>query len=88
MLDDANASAGNTSLQDAIAEVTLSIRSESQLSAFVSTLQDSSPPVTSFFTYLIKYIEYNRSRYLGLKLDLIHLRSEFTTLKRDVSHLF
>ena len=86
MPDDANALTGTTSLNDAIAELTLSSWSESQLSSFLSTLQDSSPPVTNLFTYLMKYIEYNRSGYLGLKLDLIHIRSEFTTLKRDVSH--
>ena len=78
---------GTASLTDAIAEVTLSSWSDSQLSAFLSTLQDLSPPVTNFFTYLIKYIEYNRIGYLGLKHDLIYIRSELTALKREDSNV-
>ena len=65
MPDEAETS-GAASLKDAINEVTLSSWSDAQLSAFVRTLKDTSPPVTDFFKYIIQCIEYNTSRYLGL----------------------
>ena len=74
MPDEANTSAGQTSLHEAVAEVTLSAWSEQQLTAFLSTLQNTSPAVQNFFIYLIKFIEYNRGRYKGLKQDVIHVR--------------
>ena len=85
MPDEAGTS-GATSLKDAIDEVTLSSWSDAQLSAFLRTLQDTPPPVTDFFKYIIWYIEYNRSRYLGLKYDLIQVRSEFASPKREVKN--
>ena len=76
----------NITLQDAILEVSLSQWSETHLNAFIRSLDTQEPASVTFFTYLTKYVEYNRGRYQMLKQELFNIRSEFTALKREVAN--
>ena len=73
-----------TTLKDALDGVALSVLSDNHLRAFFNTLEDRSDPLTDFFTFLVYFIEYNRLKYLAMKFEFIQLRSEFTSLKREV----
>ena len=78
--------AANITLQNAILEITLSQWSETHLNAFIRTLPEAEPACVTFFTYLTKYVEYNRGRYQMLKQETINIRSELHALKREVAN--
>ena len=70
----------------AIQEVTLSTWSETCLNTFIRSLETQEPACITFFTYLTKYVEYNRSRYQSMKEAVIRIRTELNALKREVAN--
>ena len=78
------AAASNVTLLDAINDVTLSTWSSSRPNTFIRSLYNQSPGVVVFFTYLTKYVEYNRARYSVLKEEVLKIKAELAVLKEDV----
>ena len=78
------AAASNVTLLDAINDVTLSTWSSSRLNMFIRSLDNQSPGIVVFFTYLTKYVEYNRARYSVLKEEVLKIKAELAALKEDV----
>ena len=76
----------NQSLKDAIDGVDITTFSDEILRNYLDTLSElnRTRPVVDFFAFLIRYIEYNRIKYLTCKHEIIQLRQEFTSLKREV----
>ena len=75
----------NRTMQDVIQTVTLSEYSEAQLDALVDTLTGTNKThFKRFLQYVLQFIEYNRSRYLQVKHDLIQIKEELSSLKDDV----
>ena len=79
---------GNLSLKDAIDGVAITGFSDELLRNYLDTLdkRDKTQPVIDFFAFAIRYIEYNRIKYLTCKHEIIQLRQEFTALKREVQN--
>ena len=77
---------GNQSLKDAIDGVAITTFSDELLRNYLDTLSElhRTRPVVDFFAFLIRYTEYNRIKYLTCKHEIIQLRQEFTTLKREI----
>ena len=77
---------GTQSLKDAIDGVAITTFSDELLRNYLDTLSElnRTQPVIDFFAFLIRYIEYNRIKYLTCKHEIIQLRQEFTSLKREV----
>ena len=78
--------ASNVTLLDAINDVTLTYWSSSHLNSFIRSLENQDPAVIVFFTYLVKYVEFNRARYSVLKQDVLTIKTEFASLKREVTN--
>ena len=75
----------NRTMQDVIQTVTLSEYSEAQLEALVDTLTGTNKThFKRFLQYVLQFIEYNRSRYLQVKHDLIQIKEELASLRDDV----
>ena len=76
------------SLKDAIDDVAITGFSDTLLRGYLDTLSelDQSQTVVDFFAFLIRYIEYNRIKYLTCKHEIIQLRQEFMSLKREVQN--
>ena len=79
--------ASNVTLLDAINDVTLSAWSSSRLNTFIRSLDNQAPGIVVFFTYLTKYVEYNRARYSVLKEEVLKIRAELNALKEDVTNV-
>ena len=77
---------GNQSLKDAIEGVAITTFSDEYLRNYLDTLSElnKTRPVIDFFAFLIRYTEYNRIKYLTCKHEIIQLRQEFTSFKREV----
>ena len=71
----------NVTQLDAINDVTLSTWSSSRLNTFTRSLDNQAPGVIVFFTYLTKYVEYNRARYSVLKQEVLTIKTELAALK-------
>ena len=80
--DEAGA-ASNVTLLDAIQDGTLTHWSNTRLNAFVRSLDQQDPACITFFTYLTKYVEYNRSRYLALKQEVLAIKAEIASRKHE-----
>ena len=78
--------AGNVTLLDAINDVTLTHWSNSRLNAFIRSLENQEPAVIVFFTYLFKYVEFNRARYSALQQEVLTIKTELAALKREVTN--
>ena len=78
--------ASNVTLLDAINDGTLTTWSSSRLNSFIRSLENQDPAVIVFFTYLTKYVEFNRARYSALKQDVANIRTKLTALKREVTN--
>ena len=73
---------------DVIEALELSPGSLAQLTTFVERLTEKGKPqFKSFLTYVLKFIEYNRSRYLQLQFDLTEVSQELQSLKSDLRNL-
>ena len=79
--------ASNVTLLDAINDVTLSAWSTSRLNTFIRSLDNQDPGIVVFFTYLTKYVEYNRARYSVLKEEVLKIKAELAALKEDVTNV-
>ena len=77
---------GSTTLLDAINDVVLSHWSSSRLSSFIRTLENQDPAIIVFFTYLIKYVEFNRARYSALKQEVMGVKAKLTALEQEVAN--
>ena len=78
--------AGNVTLLDAINDVVLTHWSSSRLNAFIRSVENQEPAVIVFFTYLIKYVEFNRARYSAQKQEVLAIKTELAALKREVTN--
>ena len=80
--------ASNQSLRDAIDSVAITGFSHERLRAYLETLddRDKTQPVIDFFAFAVRYIEYIRIKYLACKQEIIQLKQEFTSLKREVQN--
>ena len=79
--------ASSVTLLDAINDVTLSSWSSSRLNTFIRSLDNQDPGIVVFFTYLTKYVEYNRARYFVLKEEVLKIKAELAALKEDVTNV-
>ena len=62
----------------------LSPGSSAQLVTFIEGLAErSKPQFQSFLTFILKFVGYNRSRYLQMQIDLNQVSQELQTLKND-----
>ena len=78
--------ASNVTLLDAINDVTLSTWSSSHLNTFIRSLDNQAPGVIVFFTYLTKYVEYNRARHSVLKQEVLTIKTELAALKPEATN--
>ena len=78
---------GTQSLKDAIDGVAITGFSDTLLRNYLDTLEDKSQPVIDFFAFAIRYIEYNRIKYLTCKHEILTLRQEFVTFKREIQNM-
>ena len=76
-------------LMDVIAALELSPGAQAQLTTCVDNLTDrSKSQLEPFLTFLLQYIEYNRSKYLQTKTELRAATQELQTLKTDLQQFF
>ena len=77
---------GTQSLKDAIDGAAITGFSDELHRGYLDTLSelDRSQTVVDFFAFLIRYIEYNRVKYLTCEHEIIQLKQEFASLKREV----
>ena len=72
-------------LMDVIAALELSPGAQAQLSTFIKSLTDrSKSQFEPFLTFLLQYIEYNRSKYLQISTELNAASQDIQTLKTDL----
>ena len=75
-------------LMDVIAALELSPGAQAQFRTFVESLTDrSKSQFEPFLTFLLQYIEYNRSKYLQIRTELSAASQELQTLKNDLQFL-
>ena len=76
------------SLKDAFDGVAITGFSDELLRNYLDALdgRHKTQPVIDFFAFAIRYIEYNRLKYLTCKHEIIQLKQEFTSLKREVQN--
>ena len=72
-------------LMDVIAALEISPGAQAQLQRCLDSLTDrSKTQLAPFLTFLLQYVEYNRSKYLQIKNDLCAATQELQTLKSDL----
>ena len=69
---------------DVIAALEISPGAEAQLNACIESLTDrSKSQLEPYLTFLLQYIEYNRSKYLQIRTEVNATSQELRTLKTD-----
>ena len=88
-MPDETAQQGAVNLKDAIDGVAITGFSHDLLQGYLRTLsaEERSPPVNEFFTFAIRYIEYNRTKYLTCKHEILQMKTEIVSLKTDLASL-
>ena len=72
-------------LTDVVEALEISPGAQAQLDRCLDSLTDrSKTQLSPFLTFLLQYIEYNRSKYLQIKNDLYAATQELQTLKSDL----
>ena len=88
--DDAQASAAqaseqNCSIQEVLQEFTISGYSETQLNAFIDSLTGiSKPHFHKFLLFVLRFVEYNHSKYERLKSELGRIKEELASMKDNL----
>ena len=72
-------------LMDVIAALEISPGAQVQLNACIKSLTDlSKSQLEPYITFLLQYIEYNRSKYLQIRTEVNAASQELQTLKTDL----
>ena len=70
---------------DGIAALELSPGAQAQFTTFINNLTDrSKSQFDPFLTFILQYVEYNRSKYLQIKTGLGTISQELQSLKNDL----
>ena len=79
---------GNRTLQEVLQDFSISEFSEAQLEAFINSLTTgtgiSKHHFRKFLSYVLKFVEYNRSKYDRLNTELGHIKEELASMKDNL----
>ena len=72
-------------LMDVIEALEMSPGAQAQLTTFINNLTDrSKSQFEPFLTFILQYVEYNRSKYLQMQIELGQISQELQVLKADL----
>ena len=75
----------NRSMQEVLQEFTITDYSETQLNTFIDQVTGISKPYFhKFLLYVLRFVEYNRSRYERLKNELGRIKEKLASMKDDL----
>ena len=77
------------SLKEVLSSLQLSDYSEAQLSAFIDSLSPgiSKPHFKKLLTYVLKFVEYNRAKYVMLRTEQLRLGDQANSVRDELNRI-